>query len=71
VINPNRVHRAKAIVEEIGPVQFRVRLIKNRAPIIGFDMPKGIQVGDLVNIQASFSITLDQYVVRTVRKPRK
>jgi hypothetical protein len=70
MINPNRVHRAKAIVVEFSKSRssFKVRLTQNGALVEGFDLPKNVELGDLVNVQASYSIVLDRYIVKTVRK---
>ena len=65
MINPNRVHRAKAIVINKGHGYYTVRL-DNGHELTGYDLPDKIQVGDRVNIQASFSIMSDRYVVRAI-----
>ena len=73
MINPNRVHRAKALVESFTTSRsgFKVRLTTNGALIEGFDLPKNIETGDLVNIQAQWSIVLDQYIVNSIRKAKQ
>jgi hypothetical protein len=72
VINPSRVHRAKAVIYAIGLVESRVQIAKSGAVITAWtsDLPKDAEVGERVNVQANFSITMDGYVCRTVRRPR-
>lgn len=65
MINPNRIHRAKAIVAITNgrkTIQVKTR------PVECFEDLSSFMVGEIVNIQASFSIALDRYVIRTVRK---
>lgn len=70
MINPNKIHRAKAIVTAMTQSRscYNVRLSSNGALLEGFDLPKNIEIGDLVNIQAQYSIILDTYVVKTINK---
>lgn len=72
MINPDRVHRLKAVITKIGTVESRVLVNRYGRGIIAWtdQLPKGAQVGDPVNIQVKFSIMLDQYVCVTVRKVR-
>lgn len=72
MINPNRLHRAKAKVLSIngshcGQCHFDV---KGRSLFGYFDNPK-FKVGDIVNVQCQFSIVSDTYIVMTANKPRK
>lgn len=72
MINPSRVHRARAVIHSIGTVESKVRLVKNNAIITAWTdtLPKNALVGELVNIQANFSITMDAYCCKTVRRLR-
>lgn len=70
MINPNRVHRAKAKITKLG-MYLSEFLLENGQTVRGFDIDPKFKVGDVVNIQASFSITMDAYVVKTVNFPRK
>lgn len=70
MINPNRVHRAKAKITKLGMYLSEFQL-DNGQTVRGFDIDPKFKIGDMVNIQASFSIVLDQYVVKTVNFPRK
>lgn len=73
MINPNRIHRARGVVVEIQSMtcgnSYKVRVVKGDhwTIIEGYDLPKGIKVGDAVNIQARFSIMSDSYVAKTAR----
>lgn len=72
MINPNRVHRSRATIVEIGfgGRNFKVRLANSTSVIDGWDLPKGFALFQEVNIQAQFSICLDRYNVKTVNKTR-
>jgi hypothetical protein len=71
MINPDRVHRSRAVISRIGTVQSEVRLQSGHAITAWTsDLPEGAAVGDEVNVQAQFSITLDSYVCITVRRVR-
>lgn len=74
MINPNRVHRARATIIELPKSlygTFKVKLAWNGAIVEGYDLPKGFKVGDVVNIQGQYSIMSQAYMVETVRKIRK
>ena len=74
MINPNRVHRAKGTVTKIKPQHFnplnKVWVKVNGHELYAWDQPDKFKVGDLVNVQAQFSIMADAYVIKTIRKPR-
>lgn len=65
MINPNKLHRAKAQIAFNG--RDKIVLIKGTPVECFVDLNK-FEVGEIVNIQAQYSIMLDQYVIRTVRK---
>jgi len=71
MINPNRIHRSRAVIIQIGHggMNFKVKLPRGHV-ISGWDLPRKFKVGDEVNIQAGFSICLDGYFVKTVNKIR-
>lgn len=73
MINPWRTHRATAVITKIGSVESKVRILKTKAEITAWtsDLPKASVVGDFVNVQAQFSITLDAYCCNTVRRCRR
>lgn len=72
MINPWRVHRAKATIHSVGMVESKVKLQNGHIITAWTDtLPKGAVVGEPVNVQASFSITMDAYCCKTVRRPRK
>jgi hypothetical protein len=69
MINPNRIHRSRAVITKIGSIESKVKLPHGHEIIAWTsDIPAGLNVGDAVNIQARYSIMLDQYVCKTVRK---
>lgn len=73
MINPNKVHTARAVISEIpkGLHQtYSVKLEWNGATVRGYDLPKRFKVGDRVSIKADYSITADQYMIRSIRKAR-
>lgn len=73
MINPNKVHKDKGIIISIpkGLYQtYQVKLIRNGAIIEGYDLPKRFKLNDKVNIQASYSIVVEQYLIRAIRKAR-
>lgn len=70
MINPNRVHRSRAVITLIQHYKSEFRL-PNGHIVRGFDLPAKFKVGDVVNIQASFNITLDCYCVKPVRHVSK
>lgn len=78
MLDPWKTHRAKGILTEIKPGMystFVVALIKGGS-IEGYkewqgkDMIKGLKIGDVVNVQASWSITGDRYLIQSINKPR-
>lgn len=69
MINPNRTHRAKATITKLGMYLSEFKLVNGHS-VSGFDIDSKFKVGDVVNIQASYSICLDRYVVKTVNFPR-
>lgn len=73
MINPWRVHRARAVIHSIGMIESKVRLVKGGSVITAWTdtLPKNAVVGEAVNIQANFSITMDAYCCKTVRRPRR
>ena len=73
MINPWKVHTARAVVSEIpkGLYQtYKVRLEHNNAIVEGYDLPSRFKVGDKVSIKASFSIMADRYMIQGIRKAR-
>lgn len=71
MINPNRVHRAKGKIltkhrlsDLGGTIEVNGHALQTYQDLSQFE------IGQLVNIQASFSIVLDRYVIKTVRKIR-
>ena len=74
MINPDRVHRAKAIVTKLPRFEsdtFEVRILDTKHLITGWPRVIGtklITVGDKVNIQAKFSIMLDCYTIKTISR---
>lgn len=71
MINPWKVHSARAVVAEIpkGLYQtYKVRLERNGAIVEGYDLPARFKVGDTVCIKASFSIVGDRYMVNSIRR---
>lgn len=73
MINPNRIHRTTAVIHALGNVESKVRVLKTGAVITAWtsDLPKDSKVGDFVNIQANFSITMDAYCCNTVRRCKR
>lgn len=71
MINPNRIHRARATVSEIGHggMNFKVTL-PNGHKVSGWDLPAKFKLGEEVNIQAGYSICLDGYFIKTINKVR-
>lgn len=68
MINPNKTHRAKGTLESIGSVESKVKLLNGHVLTAWTsDLPKNARIGMPVNIQAQYSICLDQYVCKTVR----
>lgn len=65
MINPSRIHRAKAIVTRVFYNTYEVTLA-NGSVIKGWDLPRGISLGDSVNVQCQYSICLDCYTVVTI-----
>lgn len=65
MINPWRVHRARAV---IGKTNGKTIVLVKGRPVECFEDLSKFEVGETVNVQASFSICLDQYVIKTVRK---
>jgi hypothetical protein len=71
MINPWRVHRARATIIREDWSYFYVQIAKSGGVIKAWrDDFKKFKVGDVVNIQATFSITSDSYYVKTMNKPR-
>jgi len=72
MINPNRVHRSRATISEIGHggMNFKVTL-PNGHKVSGWDLSPKFSMGEQVNIQAGFSIMLDGYYIKTVNKVRE
>ncbi len=73
MINPYKVHKARATVFEIpkGLYQtYKVKLDRNGAIVEGYDLPARFAVGDKVCIAADFSIVADKYMIRGIRKAR-
>ena len=73
MINPWKVHSARAVVAEIpkGLYQtYKVRL-ESGSLVEGYDLPKRFTVGDAVCIKASFSIMGDRYMINSIRKAPK
>ncbi len=75
MINPNRVHSARAVVSEIpkGLYQtYKVKLERTGAVVEGYDLPARFKLGDKVSIRAQFFITADKYMVikNGIRKAR-
>ena len=71
MINPNKIHRSRAVIESIGAVEVKLRLPSGALILSWTDrLPKGSTVGQAVNIQASYSIMLESYVAKTIRKLR-
>jgi hypothetical protein len=66
MINPNRVHRAKGIIKTKRSCGGYITV--NGHDVETFQDLSKFAIGQLVNIQASFSIMLDQYIIKTVRK---
>lgn len=72
MINPNRVHRAKGVIKYKHPhcpdlggkIEVNGRELQTYVDLSKFEL------GQTVNVQAQFSIVLDQYVINTVRKTR-
>jgi hypothetical protein len=73
MINPSRVHRAKAVVTKLPRHENdTTEVICNGHKLEGWPkLPKGLVIGDTVNIQSNFSIMLDRYTINTIRKIRK
>lgn len=73
MINPNKLHRVRnALVKSIGHAPNYWCEFNSKGTTFGgwIDCPK-FTVGDRVNLQVSFSITLDKYIVKTAKLPRK
>lgn len=76
MINPNRVHRSKAVIVSLYQSKFDTSLTKATVKVArghtieGYVPVKSFSVGQTVNIQAQFSIMSDMYIVRTMRKIR-
>jgi hypothetical protein len=70
MINPNRMHRARGIVKYKHP---HCPDLGGKIEVNGHDLQTYVdlskfQIGQVVNVQAQFSICLDQYIIKTVRK---
>lgn len=65
MINPDRVHRSKAV---IASTNGRKHILVRGHAVECFEDLSKFSVGETVNIQAKFSIMLDKYVAKTVRK---
>ena len=71
MINPWKVHSARAVVAEIpkGLYQtYKVRLVHNGGLVEGYDLPARFRAGDEVCIRARFSIVSDRYMIDSIRK---
>ncbi len=83
MINPSCMYRAKALVVEFETLSTGDRIYfvqylftrggqtKLGSVMKTFPIPELFDVGQMVNIQFKFSIALDQYVIKTINKPRK
>ncbi len=73
MINPWRIHRSRAVIHSIGTVESKVKLVPRGHIITAWtsDLPANAKVGEQVNIQANFSITMDAYCCKTVRRVPK
>lgn len=74
MINPNKVHSARAVVHAMPKgmyCTYSVRLEHNGALVEGYDIPARFSVGDLVCITASYSITGEKYLIQSIRKAPK
>jgi hypothetical protein len=72
MINPSRTHRIRnALVTKLNANHCGWCEFKSKGTTFGgwIDAPK-FQLGDRVNLQIQFSITMDKYIVKTARKPR-
>lgn len=71
MINPWKVHSARAVVAEIpkGLYQtYKVRVVATGAIVQGYDLPARFSVGEEVCIKASYSITGERYMIQSIRK---
>lgn len=70
MINPGKIHRAKGEIVKITDFGFEVQITRGsrRTVVKGWDCPKSLRVGDVVKVQVSFSITCDEYRIKTVRR---
>lgn len=71
MINPWTEHSARAVVVEVpkGLYQtYKVRVIATGGIVQGYDLPARFSVGDEVCIKASYSITGERYMIRSIRK---
>ena len=71
MINPNRMHRAKGRIE----VKHRISDLGGSIRVNGhlletFEDLSRFEIGELVSIQAKWSIVLDRYIIKTVRKTK-
>lgn len=71
MINPNRTHRSKGRIK----TKHRLADLGGTIEVNGHELQtyqdlSRFEIGDLVSIQASWSIVLDQYIIRTVRRTK-
>lgn len=71
VIDPNRMHRAKGRIK----TKHRLADLGGTITVNGHDLQtyqdlSRFEIGELVSIQAQWSIVLDQYIIKTVRRTK-
>ncbi len=71
MINPSRVHRSRGVIKS----KHNVADLGGIITVKGQDIQTYVdlsrfELGQIVNIQVSFSIMLDQYIIKTVNKIR-
>ena len=76
MINPDKLIRGKGIVTAISHgsiTEVTVKAIKGDSYtlVTGYPkIPKGLSVGDAVNIQVQFSIMSDTYIIKTISRQK-
>lgn len=69
MINPSRVHRARGVIQtkhafrDLGGT-----ILVNGRELTTYQDLSQFEIGQVVNIQANFSIMSDRYIIKTVRK---
>jgi hypothetical protein len=72
MINPNKTHRVRnAIVTAVNATHLNWCEFRSKGTSFGGWIDKAkFKVGDRVNLQVKFSITMGRYIVKTARLPR-